>query len=220
MYGPVSAPGRERALLPDAALLASGASFEALDAGRVDGCAKAAAALSGWCEAAARTAPDGTGAPPAGIVLHGPAGTGKTHLLTAAARRLSGLLPAEVSASPYRVLLVGEAQLHVYARACWSRGEGLPDRLRRAIAGQNRGWLLLDDLGAARDDARWREEMADLLLLRHASPYRTLTVLSTNLPLAEIDDLYGAHGRVGSRLREMLLLYRLDGPDQRRPRRG
>lgn len=215
-YAEPLAPGRERSLFPDAGLLS--ARFEDLDPDRVSGSVRAAAALAEWVPAAAAVAPDGTGGPASGLVLLGPTGTGKTHLLTAAARALCGVLPPEVSRSSHRVLLIGEAQLHVYARACWSRGESLPDRLRRAMSGANRSWLFLDDLGAARDDERWREEMADILLLRHGSPYRALTVISTNVPLSELEHLYGV--RMASRLREMLLLYKLEGNDQRRPRRG
>jgi DNA replication protein DnaC len=214
-YADPAPPGRDGSLLPDASLRS--ARFEDLDPSRVRGCARAAEALEAWCLSAAGTQPDGSGGPASGLVLQGDTGTGKTHLLNAAARRLSALLPPGPASTGYRVILLGEAQLHAHVRGCWSRGEPFPERLRAAVSGRNRSWLFLDDLGTEASDERWCAEMADLLILRHASRFRALTVVSTNLTLPRIEERYGA--RCASRLRETLLLHRLEGDDQRRPRR-
>ena len=209
-------PGRERTLRLDASL--ESATFESLMRDRVDGQDRAADAVSQWVEAAAVVGPGGEDAPPFGIALVGDTGTGKTHILSAAARALSARLPPGFASNGYRVILAGEAQFHAYARACWSRGEPFPDRLRRAISGANRSWLFLDDLGVSSSDPRWCEEMADLLVLRHASPFRTLTVVTTNIALPALEVSYGA--RTASRLREDLLRCQIVGADQRRPRRA
>lgn len=208
------APARDRSLLPDASLL--GARFEDLDPARVDGTARAIVALRSWLRAASATRSDGTGAPESGVALVGDTGTGKTHLLTAAASALAGALGDGIASSGYRVILVGEAQLHEYLRRCWSSGDDA-SRLRRAIAGQNRSWLFLDDLGVAGSDERFAQEVGDLLLRRHATRFRALTVVSSNLKLSQIERVYGA--RVASRLFESLLVYTLAGEDQRRPPR-
>lgn len=215
-YRDPAAPARDRALLPDAGLLS--ATFEGLEPDRVPGQARAAEALLSWVAEAALAGPRGEDSPASGIVLVGGTGTGKTHLLTAAARALTAALPDGSASGGYRVILAGEAQLHAYTRACWARGEPMPDRLRRALSGSNRSWLFLDDLGTAAGDERWCQEMADILVLRHASPFKALTVVSTNVPLPRLEDHYGA--RCASRLREVLLRYGIDGDDQRRPRRG
>lgn len=212
-YVDVRAPARERSLVPDARLLRR-ATFEGLDPERVPGTDKALKAASRWCTQAARTGIRGDGAPKTGIVLCGDTGTGKTHILAAAARRLGFLLP-ELEHPEYRILCVGEAQLHAYTRACWAKHEPMPERLRNALAGKNRSWLLLDDLGTGAGDPKFAEEMADILLLRHGSDFPTLVIITTNLSMDQIEDCYGS--RVASRLAEMLVAYPLEGKDQRSP---
>jgi DNA replication protein DnaC len=197
----------------DVRLLRS-ATFEGIDPARVDGMEKALRAAARWVTTASKTGVRGDGAPKTGLVLRGDTGTGKTHLMTASARRLAALLP-QLEHPEYRILVVGEAQLHAYTRACWAKGEPMPERLRNAIAGKNRSWLFLDDLGTGAADVRFAEEMADILLLRHGSDFPTLTMITTNLDMKQIEDCYGS--RLASRLKEMVLSYTLTGDDQRRP---
>lgn len=213
-YLPPSPPARDRTLFPDAGLL--NATFEGIDSGRVPGSDKAIDAMRDWCVHASRVEPGGSQYPVHGVGLVGDTGTGKTHLLSATAGMLSSMLPRSVVTSGYRVLLIGEIQLRSYIRTCWSNGTSA-DRLRNAIAGKNRSWLFLDDLGAARGDERFALEVADLLQRRHSSPYRNLTMVTTNLSLPQLEVIYGA--RVASRLFETLLVYKLNGTDQRSPTR-
>lgn len=204
---------RDKLLLPDAQLF--GSTFDDIDPDRVPGTGNALAAVRAWSALAASTKPNGDDAPPTGLAFVGGTGTGKTLLLNALATDLAARLGDNVS-SGYRLLVLGEAQLHTHIRRCWE-GHDSADRLRRAIAGANRSWLLLDDLGVSTDDERFVKEVGDLLLRRHASRFRTCTVVTTNLTLPRIERIYGA--RVASRLFETVLTYRLDGDDQRSPTR-
>lgn len=213
-YAELWPPGRERSLWPDS-LLVRTAEFADLDMGRVHGMDKARKALLRWTAQAAEVGIGGEGGPESGIILSGDTGVGKTHMILAAARNLAALLPDEVRRHNYRVLAVGEEQLHQYVRGCWSRNESTPERLRRALAGYNRSWLFLDDLGVAASDKSFARELADVLMYRHASRFPALTVITTNLSLDEIGEHYGE--RLASRLGSMLLAYPLDGEDQRRP---
>ena len=193
----------------------SEARFDGFDSSLVSGGLKARIAVEAWTEAAWRSILRRDETPFVGVVLVGPTGTGKTHLLTAAARSLSGELGR---AGERRIVLVSELHLRELARSCWRRGRGLDERVRRLIAGDVRTALVYDDLGAASDDERFVAEIRDLLALRHASQFRTLVALSTNLDLSEIENRYGP--RLASRLFESALAYPLEGDDRRSPRRA
>lgn len=214
-YADVMPAARDAGLFPDAGL--ADATFEGYDESRVTGASRAVVALRSWVDDAAMTRKDGSEAPSSGVILAGPTGVGKTHLLMSAARLLAAHLPPDARESGYRIIVVGEVQLRTYLRACWSSHDSA-DRLRRAIAGVNRSWLFYDDLGAAEGDDAYAREISDLLVRRHASPFRTCTVITTNLDLPRLEGTLGA--RAASRLVETALRYKLEGEDQRRPRRG
>jgi len=212
-----ASPTRIRGLprWPDAGL--ASATFDDFDPTLVDGGESALVALRRWASKSVDALNDSVAMHPrSGVVLVGSTGTGKTHLLTATAR----IIAANVAfgTSRRRVVLVSELHLREFVRASWRRGEPLDPRVPRLLSGDIFSVLLYDDLGAVGDDERFAVEVRDLLALRHASASRTLTAITTNLDLGEIEDRYGA--RFSSRLRESVLAYPLDGVDRRRARRG
>ena len=134
-----------------------------------------------------------------GLYLHGPVGTGKTHLACA--------------------LLKGLAQ-----RGVWCLYRSLPDllhELRRSVREENESdlldaladvpVLLLDDLGSERLTEYAAERLHQIVDDRYAD--RRTTLVTSNLSPAQLGRHVGQ--RMASRLMEMTTPLRIDGRDHR-----
>ncbi len=211
-YGAVPDPGGVSAIYPDRAL--SDATYAGYDTSLIENGSRAIRALKDWARSASEMTSRGEGSPETGLMLIGPTGVGKTHLLTATARYLSGLVGTGLS-TEFRCLLVSEGGLNSHVREVWRR-HGDWDRLRRAVSGVNRSWLFYDDFGSNVSDPAFVREITEIMMMRYASRFRTATVVTTNIDLDSIERVYGA--RLASRLYEMFRVVKLDGEDRRGPR--
>jgi len=165
---------------------------------------------------------------PWSMVLAGPPGTGKTHLLASmwhhfnvwkARKEISELGTLDDYAGPFGVIATETALEWRWRRATdaqFSRrhdnGESPTDILNELATTV---LLIIDDFGIVSPTAAaWHNAMNQILCERYRSGHHT--VLSTNLRSREVAGIYGAHGeRIASRLSAGQCL-RLDGPDRRR----
>lgn len=142
-----------------------------------------------------------------GIVrIFGPTGTGKTTCAMMAVIAACGqLIPARFETSSRFVLRIQDA---------YRRGFG-DDSVETILDSYVRPRVLaLDDLaveGASKDATRWLLTLIEERVNRNNS-----TIITTNLPLAQIDEAYG--DRLASRLAGGTLIS-LTGPDHRLPRK-
>ena len=144
--------------------------------------------------------------PKTGILLIGPVGTGKTHMLATLMREL--VSTRKVNGRFWRADELLDAGKRAFDRR---RDDEEPDPL---LAAREVKLLLLDDLGVERLTDWQRSEIS--LLISHRSDHELRTFITSNMPLAELSkpDFYGA--RIGSRLGEMCKVLVLRGADQRK----
>jgi DNA replication protein DnaC len=135
------------------------------------------------------------------LLIAGPTGTGKTHQAYGAIR---ALLRAGV-----RLRWEATTVADLYAAQRPQQGSDPEQQLWRLARSP---LLLLDDLGAAKQSP-WTEELT-YRLVNHRYNQLLPTLITTNLPVAELRDAVG--DRVASRLAEMTERVILTGHDRRR----
>ena len=162
-----------------------------------------------------------------GVLLHGSVGVGKTHLVVGAIRKLTLEKGIPCRFADFSHLL-GELKL------AYDQGRGaqkLIDELARIEI------LVIDELGKGRQ-SDWEQSILDELITRRYNQGRTCLITTNfrvqprqgapdsgrgrpNLAREEMYSLEQVVGlRVFSRLHEMCSFIPIDGPDQRRLRRG
>jgi DNA replication protein DnaC len=162
--------------------------------------------VTGWVDEVARAGRPGPGGTPGigtgpSLLIAGPTGTGKTHQAYGAIR---SLLAAGV-----RLRWEATTAADLYAAQRPQQGID-PERQLWRLA--RSPLLLLDDLGAAKQSP-WTEELT-YRLVNHRYNQLLPTLVTTNLPVAELRDAVG--DRVASRLAEMTDRVILAGHDRRR----
>jgi DNA replication protein DnaC len=162
--------------------------------------------ITAWVTEIAHTGRPGPGGVPGiatgpSLLIAGPTGTGKTHQAYGAIRTL---LRAGV-----RLRWEGTTVADLYAAQRPHQGSDPEQQLLRLARSP---LLLLDDLGAAKQSP-WTEELT-YRLVNHRYNQLLPTLITTNLPVAELRDAVG--DRVASRLAEMTDRVILTGHDRRR----
>lgn len=155
-------------------------------------------------ESAFQTAQDYAANPEGWLFLHGPVGTGKTHLAVAIANQLTAQRPNS------RVLFAVVPDLLDHLRATFDPAKGVDyderfEQIRRA------DMLILDDLGTENTTPWAREKLFQIF--NHRYNERSATVVTSNHDIYEIED------RVRSRLLDQRLTTAvwIDADDYRRP---
>lgn len=140
-----------------------------------------------------------------GLYLHGPVGTGKTHLAVAA------LL--EMAAAGRTVKFSVVRELLLKCRESYHDGaeRRLPEILDNVLA---REVLVLDDLGAEKISEFARADVLLALVDRAYTDQWPALVVTSNLSLEEL--ARKTDPRIADRLREMCTAIRLGGPSYRR----
>lgn len=140
-----------------------------------------------------------------GLYLHGPAGTGKTHLLVAAGKAIIGIYGAEVC-------YASAADIVARAKARFDRtdtADAYEDPFDEAAYAEV---LLLDDIGAEKPSEWVLSEFYRLLNTRYNRGLTTL--ITSNVDLAAFEALYDS--RIADRIHEMCAVVHCDGPSRRR----
>ncbi len=139
-----------------------------------------------------------------GIVLFGPTGVGKTHLLVATLRRI-------VTQKALPVLFVDFRRLLFLLKETFETGESTSDKLRGIMSAE---LLLIDDFGAGRN-TEWAVEVAELII-NYRYENRLATLISTNLDFggSQIASVFG--NRIESRLCQMCEVIKVEGHDRRK----
>lgn len=142
-----------------------------------------------------------------GVIFTGPVGTGKTHMLCAAA---IGVIKQAKIVPLYRCVsdLLREAKQD-FNKSPDDYSVGIFDKAVETDV------LLLDDLGAEQTTEWAVTVISDIIDERYRSEKTTL--ITTNLTLDDIAKRYDQ--RIASRLREMSSVLLLDGPDRRQMER-
>jgi DNA replication protein DnaC len=143
----------------------------------------------------------------ASLVLTGPTGTGKTHLVVSA---LALLAEGDRLISPYvlpRGLFVVVPELLDAVRGTIRYAEA-DDPMARLM---DVPLLVLDDLGAEKP-TEWVFDRL-YVLVNHRYNAKLVTVVTTNYSVRELDER--GYGRIISRLMEDANVVVLDGPDER-----
>ena len=136
-----------------------------------------------------------------GLLLWGPAGTGKTF---AAACIANALTDREVKV---RLITLGEALLNLFGMT----GEGRIQYLEELTSC---GLLILDDFGVERRTPYAREQVYEIVNRRYLSGLPM--IVTTNLTLKELKDADRDDGRIHDRVLERCVPVRFDGPSLRR----
>ena len=174
-----------------------------------------------------------------GLILTGPKGTGKTHLLAAMCNQLSKSEYYWAPVSEFLSSLQPDSaiqELRKKAINCWtscygrcgsmgykSTGGALPitcqqcpgiagDPMERAMSAKV---LVLDDLGTRANNERtdWVQDRI-FALINYRYDEQLPVLVSTNYSLAELADRLG-HERIVSRLIEMCRIVKIEGDDYR-----
>ncbi|KIF75234.1 ATP-binding protein [Streptomyces sp. 150FB] len=162
--------------------------------------------VTAWIAEIASTGRSGPGGVPGiatgpSLLIAGPTGTGKTHHAYGAIRGLLG--------EGVRLRWEATTLADLYAAQRPQHGTDPEQQLWRLARSP---LLLLDDLGAAKQ-SQWTEELT-YRLVNHRYNQLLPTLVTTNLPVAELRDAVG--DRVASRLSEMTERVILTGRDRRR----
>nr|WP_281381983.1 ATP-binding protein [Nocardiopsis mwathae] len=145
-----------------------------------------------WVEAAVaswRSRATSEPVPVPSLLLYGPTGTGKTFAGFGALRRV-----AEAGLPRFGAEFASWPELLAQLRP--GSGEEREQGLRRLM---DAPWLLLDDLGRAKDSA-WTEEIL-YRLVNHRYNVMLPTIITTNVPLKQFTAVFG--DAPGGRLIEM-----------------
>lgn len=138
-----------------------------------------------------------------GLYLHGPAGTGKTHLLVAIGKALINQHGAEVA-------YWSTVSLINAARASFNKDTENADNPFDAAAEAQ--VLLLDDIGAEKPSEWVLTELYRLINRRYNCNLTTL--LTSNVDLATFEESYDS--RIADRIHEMTVPLHCDGHSRRR----
>ena len=144
-----------------------------------------------------------------GLYIHGPVGTGKTHVLWAIRKmlikRLEENLPAQAG-SYSRIYNITELIHKIRAEFDRRNGEDVLGELL-----EYDGILMLDDIGAEKI-TDWVAETFYMLINRRYEG-RLPTIFTSNLPVADLAERIG--DRTASRIVEMCDIFHLGGQDRR-----
>lgn len=142
----------------------------------------ALATVRDWAESATRTSA-------AGLILLGPVGTGKTHLLAATARHMR--VERKTTAA-----LFSAREIVRRIRATWSQAAAETEE--QALHDLAAGVLALDEIGAGFNSEAERVQLFEVIDRRYQ--LRRPTIVASNLPLAQLRAALGE--RSFDRLRE------------------
>lgn len=145
-----------------------------------------------------------------GLYIHGPVGTGKTHIIWAMRKYLNELCESNLKngiSGPYSSLYNTTELLHKI-RAEFGRNSN--DDLLGEIL-ENKSILFLDDIGAEKL-SDWVLETFYLIINRRYEDMRP-TIFTSNLPISDLAERIG--DRTTSRIVEMCDIFKLDGSDRR-----
>lgn len=151
-----------------------------------------------------RTHLEGTAKHRRGLYIHGPVGSGKTHLLYALG------LGAEEKLKLRDVLFYNTTELMQSVRDDFGRAPADKERLLERIL-ESKGLLLLDDIGAERL-TDWTLEQFYLLINKRYEN-RLPILFSSNLSVQELAEQLG--DRIVSRIIETCDIVNLEGADRR-----
>lgn len=135
-----------------------------------------------------------------GLIIHGPVGSGKSHLAGAC---LNELAEGDIDG----LLFVSVPEMLERIRATYN-SDKTDDLFERALKAD---WLVLDDFGTERVTP-WVQERQYMLINRRYN-YRLATICTTNLQPSALAKHIG--DRAASRLMEMCEIVKLTGKDRR-----
>jgi DNA replication protein DnaC len=149
----------------------------------------------------------------AGVLLHGPAGRGKTFQASLLMRRA---VEFAIAQGPHRLVDFqwhGAPGLLERMRADMNRKEGRGETRRLVEQLIEARTIVIDDLGAERPTEWVRERLLEIVEERYAA--MRPVIVTTNLVPAQIEQRLGA--RITGRLMEMCEVVMLSGPNLRAP---
>lgn len=156
-----------------------------------------------------------------GIFLHGPVGTGKTHLAIATLKALVGKYPEEFEAGReysgsrpnIRAQFISVVDLLNVIKDSFS---GIDVKRKKAdemlFAAKYYELIVMDDIGAEKPTEWVEEQLFAIVDQRYRA--EKATVFTTNCSIADIEGQLGA--RITSRIIDMTNGVNVDGPDYRK----